>query len=211
MQDIIPLINDYCESHSLMDDPLLLKVERETHIKTLSPRMLSGHLQGSLLIMLSKIIRPRRILEIGTFTGYSALCLAKGLPKDGHLITIDYDEETSNLAQIFFDESPDCSKIISMVGDAKTIIPTIDDQFDLVFIDADKDAYSHYFDLIIDKCKSGSLIIADNVLWSGKILDSKKDRKTQALDDFNKKVFSDVRVETVILPIRDGITLIRVK
>lgn len=211
MQDILSLLNDYCASHSTVGDPLLNEIERQTHLSTTAPRMLSGQLQGSLLSMISKIKAPKNILEIGTFTGYSAICLAEGLTSDGKLITIEYDDEHSHLAQTFFDESQYKDKIELKTGDAKTIIPNLDVMFDLVFIDADKEAYSQYFDLIIDKCHKGALILADNVLWSGKILDVKKDKKTQQLDEFNKKVANDDRVENVILPIRDGINLIRVK
>ncbi|HMR87570.1 MAG TPA: class I SAM-dependent methyltransferase [Saprospiraceae bacterium] len=210
MQDLLSLLNDYCAIHSTVSDPLLDKIERQTHLSTTAPRMLSGELQGSLLSMISKIKSPKYVLEIGTFTGYSAICLAEGLKDDGKLITIEYDEEHSHLAKSFFDESQYKNKIELKTGDAKVIIPQLSYMFDLVFIDADKEAYSQYFDLIIDKCHKGALILADNVLWSGKILDIKKDKKTQQLDDFNKKIAIDPRVENVILPIRDGINLIRV-
>jgi caffeoyl-CoA O-methyltransferase len=211
MQDLIPGLNEYCERHSTHTDPLLIQVERETHLKTLAPRMLSGHLQGSLLTMIAKMMRPTQILEIGTFTGYSALCLACGLMPNGVLTTIDNDPETAIIAQRFFDLSPQKDQIVFKHGNAKDIIPSLIGPFDLVFIDADKDAYIEYFDLIIDKCLSGALIIADNVLWSGKVLDTTMDRKTRAIDDFNKKIHKDARIENVILPIRDGLNLIRVK
>lgn len=210
MQDILSLLNDYCASHSTLNDPLLDKIERQTHLSTTAPRMLSGQLQGSLLSMISKIKSPKYILEIGTFTGYSAICLSEGLTPDGKLITIEYDEEHSHLAKTFFDESQNKDKIELKTGDAKDIILKLEYTFDLVFIDADKEAYSQYFDMVINKCNKGALILADNVLWSGKILDAKKDKKTQQLDDFNKKIANDLRVENVILPIRDGINLIRV-
>ncbi len=209
MQDILSQLNEYCETHSTLNEPILHKIERQTHLNTTAPRMLSGQLQGSLLSMISKIKSPKFILEIGTFTGYSAICLAEGLVTNGKLITIEYDEEHSHLAQSFFDESQYKDKIELKTGDAKDIIPLLNNMFDLVFIDADKEAYSQYFDLIINKCNPGALILADNVLWSGKILDTKKDKKTQQLDDFNKKISNDSRVENVILPIRDGINLIR--
>jgi len=209
MQDILSDINAYCEEHSTVFDPVLSEIERATFLRTLAPRMLSGQLQGSLLTMISKIKQPENILEIGTFTGYSAICLAKGLTPSGKLITIEYDPENALIASEFIKMSGLGDSIHLMTGDAKNIIPELDQVFDLVFIDADKEAYSMYFDLIIDKCCSGALILADNVLWSGKILNKKKDRKTKLIDDFNKKVLEDLRVENVILPIRDGINLIR--
>jgi caffeoyl-CoA O-methyltransferase len=210
MQDIIPLLNEYCESHSSITDPLLDDLERQTHLKTLAPRMLSGKLQGQLLTMISVLKRPRRILEIGTFTGYSALCLAKGLTEDGTLTTIDIDEETSELARSFFDQSVDRPKIKIKIGDAKLIIPQLQDKWDLVFIDADKTAYAAYLEIVIPRCNHGAIIIVDNVLWSGKILDDIKDKKTMAIDLFNKKVKNDPRIMNVILPIRDGLQIIQV-
>lgn len=210
MQDILPLLNRYCEVHSSISDPLLDELERQTHLKTLAPRMLSGKLQGQFLTMISLILRPKRILEIGTFTGYSALCLAKGLRKEGHLVTIDVDPETSILAKSFFDQSMYRDQIELLLGDAKTIIPTLQKEWDLVFIDADKAAYAVYLDLVIPRCSKGAVILVDNVLWNGKVLDEKKDTKTKAIDDFNKKVLNDNRISSVILPIRDGIQLIKV-
>ncbi len=210
MQDILPLLNQYCEVHSSINDPLLDELERQTHLKTLAPRMLSGKLQGQFLTMISLIVSPKRMLEIGTFTGYSALCLAKGLPKDGHLVTIDIDPETSILAQSFFEQSTHRNQIEFLLGDAKTIIPTLAGDWDLVFIDADKAAYSVYLDLVIPLCRKGAVILVDNVLWSGKVLDEKKDTKTKAIDDFNKKVMNDKRISSVILPLRDGIQLIKI-
>ncbi len=209
MDDFIDKMNDYCEYHSSVLDPVLSKIERETHLRTLKPRMLSGHLQGTLLAIISKIKAPQNILEIGTFTGYSAICLAQGLAPGGKIITIEYDEENVELAAEFIENSDYSDRIILLHGDAKTIIPDMDIEFDLVFIDADKEAYIHYFDLIIDKCRSGAVILADNVLWSGKVLNEHMDKKTKLLDAFNKKVLEDPRVENVILPIRDGINVIR--
>lgn len=209
MQDILSDINEYCQNHSTNFDPLLLDIERATFLRTLAPRMLSGQLQGSLLSMISKIKQPKNILEIGTFTGYSAICLAHGLAPKGTLITIEYDAENALIASEFISSSVFADSIQLMVGDAKSIIPKLDIIFDLVFIDADKEAYSHYFDLVIDKCSPGALILADNVLWSGKILDETKDKKTSHIDEFNKKIHHDTRVENVILPVRDGINVIR--
>lgn len=209
MQDILSDINEYCQNHSTIFDPLLLDIERATFLRTLAPRMLSGQLQGSLLTMISKIKQPKNILEIGTFTGYSAICLAHGLAPKGTLITIEYDAENALIASEFISSSVFADSIQLMVGDAKSIIPKLDIIFDLVFIDADKEAYIHYFDLVIDKCSPGALILADNVLWRGKILDETKDKKTSLIDEFNKKIHHDTRVENVILPVRDGINVIR--
>jgi caffeoyl-CoA O-methyltransferase len=210
MQDILTAINEYCEQHSTPQDEILRQIERATHLETLSPRMLSGHMQGMLLTLISKMITPKVILEIGTFTGYSAVCLAKGLQSGGKLISIEYNEENAHLAKRLIDETIFKEQIDLRQGDAKEIIPTLDYTFDLVFIDADKDAYSLYYDLVIDKCRSGSIILADNVLWSGKVLDAKPDKKTASLMAFNEKIAQDSRVENVILPIRDGINLIRI-
>lgn len=209
MQDILSEINEYCQNLSTVFDPVLSEIERATFLRTLSPRMLSGQLQGSLLTMISKIKQPINILEIGTFTGYSAICLAHGLAPKGKLITIEYDAENAQIASEFISLSGHSEQIQLIVGDAKSIIPHLDIVFDLVFIDAEKEAYSMYFDLIIDKCSPGALILADNVLWSGKILDKKKDKKTALIDEFNKKILQDTRVENIILPIRDGINMIR--
>lgn len=209
MQDILTSLYEYCDKHTTLPDPLLHDIERATHLQTFAPRMLSGHLQGSLLSMISKIVAPKHILEIGTFTGYSAIALAQGLANDGLLTTIEYNPEHAAIANRFFDRSAFADRIRLLVGDAKELITLMDTTFDLVFIDADKEAYSLYFDLIIDKCRTGAIIIADNVLWSGKVLDEDKDKKTKLIDQFNTKIMEDERVENVILPIRDGITLIR--
>ncbi|MBK8347762.1 MAG: O-methyltransferase [Saprospiraceae bacterium] len=211
MQDILPKLYEYCDQHSTLFDPILPEIERATHLLTLSPRMISGHLQGSLLAMISKIISPECILEIGTFTGYSAICLAQGLRTGGHLITIEYDKENAAIASDFFEKSSFCESIRLYTGDAKNIIPDLNETFDLIFIDADKEAYATYYDMVIDKCRSGALILVDNVLWSGKVILEKKDKKTRWIDDFNQKISSDSRVESLILPIRDGINVIRKK
>jgi caffeoyl-CoA O-methyltransferase len=209
MQDIRQDLYDYCEKHSTQPASLLQEIERATHLQTLAPRMLSGHLQGSFLCMISQMVRPKQILEIGTFTGYSALSLAQGLDPEGQLTTIEYNPEHAAIAAHFIDQSIYKNQIKLLVGDAKELITTIDTIFDLVFIDADKEAYGVYFDLVIDKCRSGAFIIVDNVLWSGKVLDENKDKKTLIIDQFNKKIEADHRVENLILPVRDGITLIR--
>ncbi len=210
MQNLLHHLNEYCEHHSSKyDDNLLKEVERATYLRTLAPRMLSGALQGSFLSMISHLLSPQRILEIGTFTGYSAICLAQGLKPDGLLVTIEYDEENALIANEFLSRPPYNNKVKLIVGDAKQIIPTLDDVFDIVFIDADKEAYGMYLDLIMSKTRSGSLVLVDNVLWSGKVVEIKKDKKTEALDKFNKLVSDSKDWEVVILPIRDGISMLR--
>lgn len=213
MEFIDKNIIDYALTHSDQEDEILLELQRETHLKFLSPRMLSGHLQGNFLTFISKLIQPETILEIGTYTGYSALCLAKGLKEQGKLITIDINEESETIAKKYFSKSGLESKIELIIGDAALIIPQLTTPLDLVFIDADKRNYARYFDLVIDKVKTGGVIIADNVLWSGKILDpdKNKDTDTQALIQFNKKIEQDSRIEKLLLPIRDGLFLMRKK
>ncbi len=213
MEFIDEKLNDYCLLHTDEEDEVLKELQRETHLKVMSPRMLSGHLQGSWLSFLSKVAKPDLILEIGTYTGYSAICLAKGLSEKGKLITIDVNEETESIAKKYFIKSGFENKIEFVLGDAKQVIPTIKEQIDLVFIDADKRNYSLYYDLVIDKVRSGGLIIADNVLWSGKILelDKNKDIDTQAIHQFNEKIKYDNRIEKILLPLRDGLFVIRKK
>ncbi|PZW39572.1 putative O-methyltransferase YrrM [Mesonia algae] len=205
-------INQYVEQHSQQEPELLQKLQRETFQKILQPRMLSGHFQGRVLSMLAKLIRPKSILEIGTYTGYSALCLAEGMQTEGNLYTIDKNEELEDFQRKYFDLSPWGKQIHQYVGNALEIIPQIDVEFDLVFIDADKQNYPNYFDIILPKMKSGGVILSDNVLWSGKIVESVKkgDNDTKALLHYNKKINEDPRVETVLLPIRDGLTVTRV-
>jgi caffeoyl-CoA O-methyltransferase len=205
-------INQYVEQHSQQEPELLQKLQRETFQKILQPRMLSGHFQGRVLSMLAKLIRPKSILEIGTYTGYSALCLAEGMHPEGNLYTIDKNEELEDFQRKYFDLSPWGKQIHQYVGNALEIIPQIDVEFDLVFIDADKQNYPNYFDIILPKIKSGGVILSDNVLWSGKIVESVKkgDSDTEALLLYNKKINEDPRVETVLLPIRDGLTVTRV-
>ncbi|MCH4824079.1 O-methyltransferase [Gramella lutea] len=205
-------IDDYIVAHSQKEPELLSKLNRETNQKVMQPRMLSGHYQGRVLSMLSKLKSPETILEIGTYTGYSALCLAEGLTKNGKLHTIDVNEELFDFQKKYFDLSDYSSQIEQYLGDATEIIPEIDSNFDLVFIDADKPNYPKYFELIIEKMNSGGIILSDNVLWSGKVIEKikKDDESTQALLEYNKLLNEDPRVETVILPIRDGLTLTRV-
>lgn len=202
-------IQQYAEKHTTEESALLRKINRETQAQVLMPRMLSGHLQGRVLSMISCMIRPACILEIGTFTGYSALCLAEGLSEDGKLITIDINEELQDRVNASLKEAGMQNRIDYRMGDASAIIPQIKDKFDLVFIDADKENYARYFDLVIDRVNLNGFILADNVLWSGKVLDEKPDKDTQAIVDFNEKVLGDSRVENVLLPIRDGIMVMR--
>ena len=211
MELIDPKLEQYASAHSEAEYELLKKINRETWAEVLMPRMLSGHIQGRILSTLSKMIRPKNILEIGTYTGYSALCLAEGLQEEGKLITIDINDELEKRVRRYFSASEFSSKIEFLLGDAKKIIPQISGTFDLVFIDADKINYPAYFDLIIDRMPSGAFIIADNVLWSGKILLPKEemDEDTLAIYHFNQKVNSDTRVENVLFPVRDGLMVMR--
>jgi caffeoyl-CoA O-methyltransferase len=202
-------IADYIEAHTADESDLLKKINRETHAKVLKPRMLSGQLQGRYLSMISHLLKPKNILEIGTYTGYSAICLAEGLAEDGKLITIDINEELETRVRDYFEQAGLSKKVEYRIGNALTIIPKLEQQFDLVFIDADKENYSRYYDLIFDKVKVGGVILADNVLWSGKITMSKPDKDTRALLEFNTKVNDDTRVENVLLPVRDGIMMAR--
>ena len=205
-------LENYIKEHSENEPKLLQELTRETHLKVIQPRMITGHFQGRVLSMLSKLIHPKSILEIGTYTGYSAICLAEGLGKDGQLHTIDVNEELTELQRKYFDKSGHGNQIIQHTGDAVDIIPQLDMVFDLVFIDAEKKSYDNYFEVAIQKTKSGSIILSDNVLWSGKVVEplDPKDKATKVLLDFNKKLKEDQRVETVLLPIRDGLTLCRV-
>ncbi|MFL5754170.1 MAG: O-methyltransferase [Bacteroidia bacterium] len=213
MEFIDENLEKYCLQHTSAENAVLEKLNRETHLKVMSPRMLSGHLQGSFLSLLSQLQQPEYILEIGTYTGYSAICLAQGLKEKGRLITIDVNEETESIARKYFLEAGLETKIDLRIGDAKKIIPELKEQFGLVFIDADKKSYSLYYDLVFDRLKPGALIIADNVLWSGKVLvkDEKMDADTLAIHEFNKKIAADARIEKVMLPLRDGLLLMRKK
>lgn len=205
-------LDDYVVNHSEKEPELLQQLNRETYQKILQPRMLSGHYQGRVLSILSKLIRPKNILEIGTYTGYSALCLAEGLQKDGELHTIDINEELEDFQRKYFNLSDYGKQIHQHIGDASKIIPNLDLKFDLVFIDADKPNYPLYFDLVIDKMNSGAVILSDNVLWNGKVIEpvEEEDISTKALLEYNKLLIEDKRIETVVLPIRDGLTISRV-
>jgi predicted O-methyltransferase YrrM len=211
MEILDPKLLDYCETFSEPESELLKKLNRQTHLKISSPRMLSGHLQGRLLSLLSKLVKPQNILEIGTYTGYSSLCLAEGLKEGGKLISIDPNEETNLFASQFIKESEFADNIELKQGQAQNIIPTLDKTFDLVFIDADKKNYALYFDLVIGKVNPGGLIIADNVLWSGKVLDPEQDTDTLGIHRFNQKIAGDARVENLLLPVRDGLMIMRKK
>ena len=213
MEFITKDLSDYCEKNTSAETNILAQLNRETHLKVVSPRMLSGHLQGRFLSFISKLIQPKLIIEIGTYTGYSALCLAEGLQPEGKLISIDVNEETSAFAKAFIQKTECASKIKLVLADAKEYIPTINESIDLVFIDADKKNYLNYYHLVIDKLSSGGLIIADNVLWSGKITmpESEMDKETLALHQFNQFVQQDSRVENLLLPIRDGLMMVRKK
>ncbi|WP_339663436.1 O-methyltransferase [uncultured Polaribacter sp.] len=206
-------IDNYVVDHSQQEPKILQELSKETWQKVLNPRMLSGAFQGRVLSMISKLIQPTSILEIGTYTGYSALCLAEGMSSEGNIITIDKNEELETLQNKYFEKSGFRNQIQQRVGNAIKIIPTIDQKFDLVFIDADKSNYVNYFHLIIDKMNSGGIILSDNVLWSGKIVEEldPKDLDTKVLLAYNKLLNSDERIETVLLPIRDGLTISRVK
>ena len=206
-------IDKYILNHIEPEDEILKELDRETHLNMIGARMISGHLQGQVLTMLSKMIRPKCILELGTFTGYSAICLAKGLQEGGKLITIEIDDELENIAKKYFEKAGVQKKIVQRIGPALEIIPTLNETFDLVFIDAHKPEYPAYYEVVIGKVKSGGYIIADNTLWSGKVLEkpAPDDFQTLGIIQFNEIVKNDSRIEKVILPLRDGMTIIRKK
>lgn len=205
-------LETYIEQHSDAEPILLQELSRETHVKVIQPRMITGHFQGRFLSLLSKIIAPKKILEIGTYTGYSALCLAEGLIENGTLETIEVNPELAAIQKKYFDKSDYSSQIKTYIGDALDIIPTLEGPFDLVFIDAEKKQYDAYFEAVIKKSKSGTVILSDNVLWTGKVVEplDSKDKTTKVLLDYNKKLAEDPRVQTSLLPIRDGLTMSRV-
>lgn len=212
---VMDLLEKYIHEHSSAEDSLLHELDRQTHLRVLNPRMISGHIQGKLLELIVKMFRPKNVLEIGTFTGYSALCMAAGLEDDAVIDTCEVDDELESLAQSFFDRSPYGHKIHLHVGSALDIAPKLGKQFDLVFMDGDKREYPAYYDMLMDGglLHSGSVILADNILWYGKVVQpvAHNDHHTQALIEFNRRVREDERVESVILPLRDGINIIRVK
>ncbi len=210
MEFIDPLLDKYVCEHTANESDLLNKINRETHLEVLQPRMLSGHFQGRVLSMFSKMIRPERILEIGTYTGYSALCLAEGLTPNGKLVTIDINEELAARVRGYISESTYAKQIDYLVGNAMELIPALNEKWDIVFIDADKDNYINYYHLVFPMVKVGGYIIADNVLWSGKVIDlSQQDKDTSLLREYNQLVHQDDRVEEVLFPIRDGLMIAR--
>ena len=208
-----PKINVYAEAFTKAEGKLLAELNRDTNANVLFPRMLSGHLQGRMLSMLSKMIQPKRILEIGTYTGYSALCMCEGLQEGGMLHTIELNSEHEDMIRKYFQKAGVKNKITLHIGNAMNIIPTLNEIFDLIFIDADKENYSAYFDLVFPKVRSGGYIFADNILWNGKVLEplDPNDKETKGIVEFSKKVQTDDRVENVLLPVRDGVMIIRKK
>ena len=212
MHFISEALEDYVAQHSENEPELLQQLNKETHQKILQPRMLSGHFQGRVLSMLSKILAPKSILELGTYTGYATLCLAEGLPKDGVIDTIDINEELEEIQTKYFQLSDYKDQIVQHIGNALEIIPALNKKFDLVFIDADKENYINYWNLIVPMMNQGGIILSDNVLWSGKVLETvkKNDKSTQILLEYNNTTKNDPRVETVLLPIRDGLTVSRI-
>lgn len=214
MEFLDPELDKYIEAHTESENDLLLKINRETHSEVLKPRMLSGHLQGRVLSMLSQMIQPENILEIGTYTGYSALCMAEGLKENGKLITIDVNEELANRVKEYVQSSKFSNQIELKIGKALDIIPTLDKKWDMVFIDADKSNYLNYYKLCFDQVKKGGYILVDNVLWSGKVLEKnrkKLDKDTESILQFNEFVHLDERVQNVLFPIRDGLMILRKK
>ena len=212
MDFLPPELQQYVENHTSPESAVLKKLNRDTHVNVLKPRMLSGHFQGRLLAMLSQMLRPQHILEIGTYTGYSAICLAEGLAAGGMVHTIDVNAELEEMVRRYFAKAGVADKIKYYLGPALSIIPTLPYTFDLVFIDADKINNANYFNLVLDKVRPGGFIITDNVLWSGKVVGQgtgKIDKDTQAVLDFNRQVQEDARVENILLPIRDGLLIAR--
>ena len=205
--DLQDLLLQYCEP----ENQLLQQIDRETNLKVLMPRMISGHYQGRVLSMLSKMVSPKRILEIGTFTGYATLCLAEGLAENGILYTLDINIELEDMVRKHFAQSPYNSQINYILGDATKTVNDLEETFDIVFIDADKKNNGTYYDLIFDRVRPGGIIIVDNVLWSGKVLQDKQDKDTRNITSFNDKIAEDKRVEKLILPVRDGLFVIRKK
>jgi caffeoyl-CoA O-methyltransferase len=212
MDFLDPAITGYAERHTSHEPPVLRELNRETHAKVLMPRMLSGHLQGRLLSMISHMIRPFRILEIGTYTGYSAICFAEGLAPGGEVHTIDINDELRTITEKYISLAGMKDQITTFYGNALDIIPELTDLYDLIFIDADKENYTRYYELVFAKTKPGGIILADNVLWSGKVLgQTKMDKDTRALAEFNDTIRGDDRIEKVMLPVRDGLLVIRKK
>ena len=214
MDIISETIQQYCDSYTSAENEVLKQLNRETHANVLQPRMLSGHFQGRLLSMISKMVQPQMILEIGTYTGYSALCLAEGLSEGGKLITIDVNAEREDMVNDYIAKAGMTGRVQHIIGDALNIVKTLPHSYDLIFIDADKPNYMRYYEMAIEKLKTGGYILLDNILWSGKVVDEKellKDKDTQLLHAVNVRVQEDDRVENILLPIRDGLMLVRKK
>lgn len=210
---IVPeIIEQYISNNSSQEDSLLAELNRETHIKAINPRMLSGHLQGRFLEILSKLMNPQYILEIGTYTGYSGICLARGLRPEGHMHTIEINDEIIRFPKKYFEKAGISDKTTIHIGDALEIIPKLDIEFDLIFIDADKQQYTDYYELCFSKLKPGGIILTDNVLWDGKVVeDNAEDPDTKAILEFNSQIANDIRVEVILIPLRDGLSVIRKK
>ena len=204
-------LEQYTIAHTKPANEILHELERETYARIYMPQMVAGHLQGRFLSMISKMVQPKNILEIGTFTGYSAICLSEGLQEGGTLFTIDVNAELETMVRKYFDKAGMSNKIKYLIGNAVELIPTLNVQFDIVFIDADKENYSRYYDLAFDKLRSGGVILADNVLWSGKVVEENQDEETKALVAFSDKIQNDDRVENILLTIRDGVMMVRKK
>lgn len=204
-------LEEYLEAHATAPDAVLQELYRYTYLHEMNPRMMSGPVQGKFLQFLCQMLKPQRVLEIGTYTGYAAICIARGLPEGGKLVTIEANREYENTLRHYFDKAQVTEKIELILGDAKAVIPVLNETFDLVFIDADKVSYPTYYNIVMGKVRPGGFILADNVLWDGKVLNAQtKERDTQALIAFNDMVQNDPRVENVLLPIRDGLMMIRV-
>ena len=210
MTDLTYVIEEYLEQHTTPMDEVLESLYRETHLHAMNPRMVSGPVQGRFLQFLCQLMHPVKVLEIGAFTGFSTICLARGMASDGLLTTIEANEEYEGIIRKYLEKAEVADRVQLIIGDAMTVIPTLDGEFDLVFIDADKPSYPTYYDLVIDKVRPGGIILADNVLWEGKVLNAgTKERDTQAIRAFNDKVQNDPRVENVLLPLRDGLMIIQ--
>lgn len=206
-------LDNYVCAHTENEPKVLQELNRETHVNVLKPRMLSGHFQGRVLSLISHMIQPTDILEIGTYTGYSAICLAEGMKPDGHLVTIDKNEELEDMVKEYIQKSGNEDRIKPLIGDAMQLVPELKREFDIVFIDADKSNYINYYNMVFDKVRKGGYIIFDNVLWSGKVLEEVKpnDKDTQVLVELNRMIHEDHRVQEVLLPIRDGLLIARKK
>jgi predicted O-methyltransferase YrrM len=210
MTDLTYAIEEYLEQHTTPMDEVLASLYRETHLHAMNPRMASGPVQGRFLQFLCQLMHPKKVLEIGTFTGFSTICMARGMAPDSHLTTIEANEEYEGIIRKYLDKAGVADRVRLIIGDAKTVIPTLKDGFDLIFIDADKVSYPIYYDLVIDKLNPSGILLADNVLWEGKVLNTNtKERDTQAIQTFNNKVQCDPRVENVLLPLRDGLMMVR--